>query len=123
MEPAVEQVVAWAERCGLSGAEAFARAVLTDHIDWVSQVTEARDGGEQGADWFLDLGPGVVASRISADLIEGSGAGIVAAGSLDDVDTLAAPAEDPSAPSTGPPTPRGCSTCPPDRSWRPRSPV
>ena len=95
MESAVEQVVAWAERCGLSGAEAFARAVLTDHIDWVSQVTEARDGGKQGTDWFLDLGPGVVASRISADLIEGSGAGIVAAGSLDDVDTLAAPGEDP----------------------------
>ncbi|MEY8566966.1 fatty acid synthase subunit beta domain-containing protein [Corynebacteriaceae bacterium 7-707] len=92
MEPAVQQVIAWATRCGLPDAEAFARAVLTDHIDWVSQVSAARDGG---AAWFLDLGPGVVASRISADLIEGSGAGVVAAGTLDDVDTLAAPGPDP----------------------------
>ncbi|MCJ7858881.1 type I polyketide synthase [Corynebacterium kalidii] len=92
MEPAVQQVIAWAGRCGLPDAEAFARAVLTDHIDWVSQVATARD---EGTAWFLDLGPGVVASRISADIIEGSGAGIVAAGSLDDVDALAAPGPDP----------------------------
>ncbi|MGO1803431.1 MAG: fatty acid synthase subunit beta domain-containing protein [Candidatus Corynebacterium faecigallinarum] len=91
MEPAVAQTVAWAEACGLNtdgAAEKLARAVLTDHVDWVDQITEAR---ATGATWFLDLGPGEVVSRLSADLIEGSGAGIVSLGSLEQIDELAAP--------------------------------
>jgi fatty acid synthase len=94
MEPAVVQTVAWAEQCGIDGAgadglaEKLARAVLTDHVDWVEQIADAH---ATGATWFLDVGPGTVVSRLSADLIEGSGAGIVAAGSLEDIDELAAP--------------------------------
>ncbi|AGP31782.1 type I polyketide synthase [Corynebacterium terpenotabidum] len=92
METAVAQVVAWADTCGLAGAEALARAVLTDHVDWVDGVTDAL---ASGTSWFLDLGPGDTVTKLSSELVEGSGAGLVAAGSLTAVDALAAPGEDP----------------------------
>jgi fatty acid synthase len=95
MEDAVAQVIAWARTCGLddlAGVESLARAVLTDHVDWVGEIAAAHDAG---AAWFLDLGPGRVVSKLSADLIEGTGAGVAVAGTLTDVDALAAPGEDP----------------------------
>ncbi|WP_417288397.1 fatty acid synthase subunit beta domain-containing protein [Corynebacterium variabile] len=95
MEPAVAQTVAWAEACGLNtdgAAEKLARAVLTDHVDWVDGIVDAL---ASGTTWFLDLGPGDTVSKLSADLVEGSGAGLVAAGTLTAVDELAAPGEDP----------------------------
>lgn len=95
MEDAVAQTVAWAEACGLNAdgvAEALARGVLTDHVDWVEGITDAL---ASGTSWFLDLGPGDTVSKLSAGLVEGSGAGLVSAGTLADVDALAAPGEDP----------------------------
>lgn len=92
MEPAVAQAVEWAEKCGLTGAGDLARAVLTDHVDWVDGITGSL---ASGTSWFLDLGPGDTVTRISAGLVEGSGAGLVRAGTLNDIDTLAAPGEDP----------------------------
>ncbi|WP_297006211.1 type I polyketide synthase [uncultured Corynebacterium sp.] len=95
MEPAVARTVAWAETCGLNtdgAAEKLARAVLTDHVDWVEGIVDAL---ALGTTWFLDLGPGDTVARLSADLVEGSGAGLVAAGTLAAVDGLAAPGGDP----------------------------
>jgi fatty acid synthase len=95
MEPAVAQTVAWADACGLNtdgAAEKLARAVLTDHVDWVDGIVDAL---ASGTTWFLDLGPGETVSKLSADLVEGSGAGLVPAGTLAAVDELAAPGEDP----------------------------
>lgn len=92
LRPAYEQVLAWAEACGIDGAEPLARAVLLDPVDWAEQV---RDAQRHGADWFVDLGPGATVGRITTDVLEGTGAGIVSAGSLTDIDTLAAPGSEP----------------------------
>ncbi|AZN30182.1 DUF1729 domain-containing protein [Flaviflexus salsibiostraticola] len=92
LRPAYDQVLAWAEACGIDGAEPLARAVLLDPVDWAAQV---RDAQRHGADWFVDLGPGSTVGRITTDVLEGTGAGIVSAGALTDIDRLAAPGTEP----------------------------
>ncbi|MGO1472427.1 MAG: fatty acid synthase subunit beta domain-containing protein [Flaviflexus sp.] len=92
LSPALDQVIAWAEQCGIEGAEPLARAVLVDPVDWSTQVREAQ---ANGAEWFVDLGPGNIVGRITSDVLEGTGAGIVSAGTLNDIDALAAPGEEP----------------------------
>ena len=92
-------------------ARRLARAVLVDTVDWAAQIEgilsdyrawkEAPANGEDtdsgSADepaagsegsqrdgqtlWFIDYGPGVVAEKLTAALIEGTGAGVVSAAS------------------------------------------
>ena len=92
LRPAYEQVLAWSEACGIAGADELARAVLLDPVDWASQVRAAQ---ARGVSWFVDLGPGNVVGRITTDVLEGTGAGIVSAGTLSDIDALAVPGEEP----------------------------
>lgn len=95
MEPAVQQTIEWAQACDLSAeaAEKLARAVLTDHIDWPAQIREALDAD---AKWFLDVGPGTAVGTLVHTTLEGTGAGVVPLGDLDDIDQMCAPGEQPS---------------------------
>ncbi|WP_230198277.1 fatty acid synthase subunit beta domain-containing protein [Flaviflexus massiliensis] len=92
LRPAYDQVLAWAKTCGITGVEELASGVLLDPVDWATQVRTAR---ENGATWFVDLGPGNVVARITSDVLEGTGAGVVSAGTLTDIDALAAPGQEP----------------------------
>ena len=91
LEPAVDQVLAWANECGLEVND-LAADVLVNPVDWSEQIADAR---RQGAQWFLDLGPGPTVGRISVDVLEGTGVGVVPAGRLDLIDRLAAPGPEP----------------------------
>jgi fatty acid synthase len=79
MEPAVEQVAAWAAQCGLDGAQAerLARQVLTDDVDWQQQVADALAKADASKVWFVDFGPGTTAAKLTIALVDGAGAGIV----------------------------------------------
>ena len=87
---ALTQVLTWADACGLdrSWAEALARAVLVDHVDWPAQV---RDALACGARWLLDAGPGATLTRMTRLVVEGTGVGVVPAGTQADRDRLATP--------------------------------
>ncbi|NON71123.1 DUF1729 domain-containing protein [Corynebacterium ulcerans] len=73
MLPAVERVVELAERAGLDGdlARNIAMDVMVTPVDWGSDVQTALD---QGARWFLDVGPhgGVVSLTEQALLGRGA---------------------------------------------------
>ncbi len=78
LAPGVELVESWAARCGIDVAWAgrLARDVLVTPVDWLESVGEAVDAGAQ---WFLDLGPVDLASRITAPIVRGHGVGVVPA--------------------------------------------
>ena len=80
LAPAVEQVVAWAQDCGLDAdlAKKAAQAVLTTFVDWPAEITRLADAGAQ---WILDLGPadGVVA--LTERAVRGRGVGVLAVAS------------------------------------------
>ena len=82
LAPAVEQVVAWAQDCGLDAdlAKKAAQAVLTTFVDWPAEITRLTDAGAQ---WILDLGPadGVVA--LTERAVRGRGVGVLAVASSD----------------------------------------
>ena len=79
MEPAVQQVAAWASECGLDGTQAqrLASQVLTDDVDWQQQVNDALAKADASKVWFVDFGPGTTASKLTTALVDGTGAGIV----------------------------------------------
>lgn len=97
MEDAVSQVAVWADACGLdvAHAEKIAREVLTDHIDWPTEV----DGIAAGeAAWVLDCGPGTTIARLTRDLLEGTGLAVAMAGNVTERERLAIPgAQSPAA--------------------------
>ena len=69
----------WVSRCpGLDPelARNAARTVFVDPVDWVAEVEGLH---EAGARWIVDLGPGDVATRVTAPVIRGLGIGIVPA--------------------------------------------
>ncbi|GAA3543857.1 putative fatty acid synthase Fas [Aeromicrobium flavum] len=71
-------VAEWATRIGID-AEHARRATeraIVDPVDWVADVTAALDAG---ARWMIDLGPGDLASRLSAAEARSRGVGLVAA--------------------------------------------
>ncbi|WP_018025116.1 type I polyketide synthase [Corynebacterium ulceribovis] len=92
MQPAVDQVVAWAERCNIEGAEELAAIVLTDPMNWIERTQNVI---KQGAEWVLDLGPGDQAGKLTAEVLDGTGVGIAPAHSLRDIYALAAPNPEP----------------------------
>lgn len=91
LQPALEQVAHWTKLCGLEIGE-LAADVMTNVFDWNSKIHAAR---ELGAKWFIDVGPGPTLGRITVDILDGTGLGIVAAGGLDDIDKLHAPGNEP----------------------------
>ena len=96
---AVSQTLRWARDCGMeqSWAERLARRVLTDHVDWPSEVSEAVRSS--GARWLLDCGPGRTLARMTRTLVDGSGAGVAAVGTATDRDQWTTPGAEPPRPS------------------------
>ncbi|WP_369831040.1 fatty acid synthase subunit beta domain-containing protein [Corynebacterium sp. 13CS0277] len=76
-QPAVEQVAAWAEACGMDAARArqLAQTVIVDPVDWVA-TTEAVLAS--GAQWVLDCGPADGVEFLTADILAGRGVGTLA---------------------------------------------
>lgn len=74
---AADLVADWAGRIGIDAEHArrTTERSIIDPVDWVSEVTGALDAG---AEWILDLGPGDLASRLSAPETRVRGVGIVA---------------------------------------------
>lgn len=85
LQPALDQVVAWAETCGLSAGltASLAGDVLVNPVDWPAQLREARGAG---ATWFLDAGPGQTLTRITEANFEGTGLGVISLGDTSDRD-------------------------------------
>ncbi|WP_225872095.1 type I polyketide synthase [Scrofimicrobium canadense] len=79
-ESAYEQVLRWAEACGmdLELVRHLASAVLVQPVNWPSELARALGAGAQ---WFLDLGPGATLGRIISANLMGRGHGVIAAGS------------------------------------------
>ncbi|MDR2082624.1 MAG: DUF1729 domain-containing protein [Candidatus Ancillula trichonymphae] len=69
-----------AKKCGIDVelASKLATDVLVDPVDWVTTVHATL---ETGVKYFIDLGPGIVMTKITKGLIQGSNTGIVSAGS------------------------------------------
>lgn len=86
LEPALEQVERWAQSCELDAS--LAASVLTEPVDWPATVANALDNG---IEWFVDLGPGTTLTSLTTEILNGSGAGIIDAGSLSDIDAAFAP--------------------------------
>ncbi|MDO4887377.1 MAG: DUF1729 domain-containing protein [Actinomycetaceae bacterium] len=78
LEPAVEQVLRWAEVCGLEidGVEALVRSCLTDFLDWTATTRQAVPAGSV----VVNLGPGTSLGRIAAENLAGAGVTYLEAG-------------------------------------------
>ena len=76
---AIDLVEEWVARCSGIDQELArwaAHKIFVDSVDWVAQVEELH---QAGAKWLIDLGPGDVATRVTAPVIRGLGIGIVPA--------------------------------------------
>ena len=73
LQPAVDQVAAWAKACNLNVelAKACAADVLVNQVDWPAQVKKAID---KGAKWLLDVGPEGGVAPLTNAAAQGSGA-------------------------------------------------
>ncbi len=81
LEEAVAQVAAWTRTLAEAGhsiddaeAERVARAILVERDDWSAAVASAVS---EGVKVFIDLGPSNMLTRLSQDLLDGTGAQIV----------------------------------------------
>ena len=81
LEEAVAQVAAWTRTLAEAGhsiddaeAERVARAILVERDDWSAAVTSAVS---EGVKVFIDLGPSNMLTRLTQDLLDGTGAQIV----------------------------------------------
>ncbi|MCS4492468.1 type I polyketide synthase [Corynebacterium sp. ES2715-CONJ3] len=70
LAPGVEDVAQWAALCGLDAQRArdIARQIMVDPIDWPHVVLAAYD---QGARWFLDIGPDSGMVPMTEKILEG----------------------------------------------------
>lgn len=70
-------VATWAEACNLDAdrARSLTLASIVDPVDWVADLESAADAG---AGWVLDLGPGDLATRLSARELAIRGTGVIA---------------------------------------------
>ncbi|MCI1896186.1 MAG: DUF1729 domain-containing protein, partial [Ancrocorticia sp.] len=93
LEPAVALVDQWCERCGLNveRADALARAVLTEHLDWRAQmrqvISELKVTEKPCA--VVDFGPGTL-QRIMVANLAGTGVTYINAGTAAARDELMA---------------------------------
>ena len=79
LSDAIALVDEWVERCPGIDPELARKCALTiyvEPVDWVAEVERLHDAG---AKWIVDLGPGDVATRVTAPVIRGLGIGIVPA--------------------------------------------
>lgn len=94
LAPALEQTMQWVRTINAANpaidedaAYDLAKAILVDPDNWVDELSQARAGGVQ---WFLDLGPSAMVTRMSAPLLAGSGTAMVDASGVQartDLDT------------------------------------
>lgn len=85
LRPALDQVLRWADLCGLPEelSSALAADVLVNPVDWPLQLRQARGAG---ARWFIDAGPGTTLTRITEANLEGTGLGVLSVGTAEDRD-------------------------------------
>ena len=97
LAPAVEDVVAWAERAGLNTtlARELAVAVLIDPVDWPALVDQAL--ASTGSRLVVDLGPGTVLTRLTEAIVAGTGTTVIPAGTARSIDDLDRPGATPVA--------------------------
>ncbi|MCQ9370865.1 DUF1729 domain-containing protein [Corynebacterium sp. 35RC1] len=69
LQPAVEQVVAWAQAAGLDAelARSAAADVMVNPVDWPAQVASTN------ARWILDLGPDTGVVKLTEQALRGTG--------------------------------------------------
>ena len=70
---AIDLVEEWVARCPGIDPELgrwAAHKIFVEPVDWVAQVEELH---QAGAKWLVDLGPGDVATRVTAPVIRGLG--------------------------------------------------
>lgn len=88
MADAVEQVVTWAQACGLdvNSARTLAQQVLVDPVDWAADIDSiVRSEGVDAAQlWLVDMGPGSTIGKLTTALIDGTGAGVISAATAED---------------------------------------
>ena len=84
MQPAVEQVEAWAKDAGLDAELALklANAVLVEPVDWAKQIAKVLNNVNARELYVLDMGPGEVLGKLTNVLLQGSGAGVVEVGTM-----------------------------------------
>lgn len=84
MQPAVEQVEAWAKDAGLDAELALklANAVLVEPVDWAKQIEKVLNNVNARELYVLDMGPGEVLGKLTNVLLQGSGAGVVEVGTM-----------------------------------------
>lgn len=82
MAAAVEQVVAWATEAGIDTdlARRGAEAVLLTPVDWPGEIERLIDSG---ADWLLEIGPGVGVEKLTRINARGRGVGVLAVGTTE----------------------------------------
>ncbi len=91
MSEAVEQVVAWAGKCGIDAdhARELAEEVLLRHVDWASRVNEVLHSNDPSALWLLDFGPGATVGKLCSTVAQGTGLGVVQASTVSERAKLA----------------------------------
>ena len=97
MADAVEQTVAWAKACGLNAdhARELADEVLLNHVDWAARVHDALAATDPATLWIVDFGPGAVVGKLITTVAQGTGVGVVEAGTAADRATLSTLETDP----------------------------
>ncbi|HNO40212.1 MAG TPA: DUF1729 domain-containing protein, partial [Marmoricola sp.] len=90
LEPAVDLVIDWAQRCGLDPAlaESLARNICIDPVQWQRQLS---DGIDPNTKWVIDLGPADLAAGMTARAVRGRGISVVAAATEAGRDALFTP--------------------------------
>ncbi|MBW3078535.1 type I polyketide synthase [Bifidobacterium simiiventris] len=86
MADAVEQTVAWASACGLNAdhARELAAEVLLNHVDWAARVRETLEATDPARLWIVDFGPGATVGKLITTVAQGTGVGVVEAGTAAD---------------------------------------
>ncbi|WIM67244.1 DUF1729 domain-containing protein [Corynebacterium breve] len=76
MQPAVEQVVEWAEQVGIDAdlARDLAEHVLTESIDWLAETRQLAD---QNVRWVLEIGPSGGVAKLTRANVAGLGIGVL----------------------------------------------
>ena len=86
MSKAVDNAEKWAKEAGLNAelTRSLANQVLVEQVDWASQIKKTLANlGKSAKDlWIIDMGPGEVLGKLTSVLVQGSGAGIVEAGTM-----------------------------------------
>ena len=84
MEAAVKQAEDWADEAGLNVelVRTLADEVLVKPVDWSELVKNVLENTDARSLWVIDMGPGEVLGKLTGVLVQGTGAGVVEAASV-----------------------------------------